>query len=74
MKQHGWQTAEVVTSASHLPRAEIIFNKTPIGWRGHSAPSLSDSSGDPSWGSSMVEDLHTDYYLLFSQWAERCSP
>lgn len=76
MKQHGWQSAEVVTSASHLPRADIIFNKLPIAWRAHAAPSLSPShAGDSSSADgSAIEVLHTVYYLLFSQWEDRCSP
>jgi uncharacterized SAM-binding protein YcdF (DUF218 family) len=74
MKQHGWQSAEMVTSASHLPRAGLIFSKLPIAWRGHAAPSLSEPSMGTSWGASASEVVHTDYYLLFSQWADRCSP
>ena len=74
MKQHGWRSAEMVTSASHLPRAGMIFNKLPIAWRAHAAPSLSEPSAGTSWGASADEVLHTDYYLLFSQWADRCSP
>jgi uncharacterized SAM-binding protein YcdF (DUF218 family) len=74
MKQHGWKSAEVVTSASHLPRADMIFSHTPIDWRGHAAPSFYASSADPSWSASTIEVLHMGYYLLYSQWAERCSP
>jgi uncharacterized SAM-binding protein YcdF (DUF218 family) len=74
MKQNGWQSAEVVTTSEHLPRTGLIFNKLPIAWRGHAAPSLSEPSAGPSWDDSANEVLHTDYYLLFSQWVERCSP
>ncbi len=74
MKEHGWKSAEVVTSASHLPRAGIIFNRVPIEWRGHAAPSLAAPSEGASWSDSAVEVLHTGYYLLYSQWADRCSP
>ena len=74
MKQHGWKSAEVVTSAGHLPRAGLIFNKVPLEWRGHAAPSLAEASTVPSWGGSAIEVVHTDYYLFFSQWANRCSP
>jgi uncharacterized SAM-binding protein YcdF (DUF218 family) len=74
MKQYGWKSAEVVTSASHLPRAEVIFSRTPIAWRGHAAPSLLASAGDPSWSASAMEVMHMGYYLLYSQWAERCVP
>ena len=74
MKQQGWRSAEVVTSESHLPRAGMIFSKIPIAWRTHDAPPLSQPSAWTPWASSVDEVLHTGYYLLFSQWAERCSP
>lgn len=74
MKQRGWRSAEVVTSPSHLPRASIIFSHTPIEWRGHAAPSLDAPAQGTSWIDSSVEVLHTGYYLLYSQWADRCSP
>ena len=40
MKAHGWRSAEVVSSASHLPRAGIIFSEMPLEWRTHAAPPL----------------------------------
>ena len=30
MKAHGWTSAEVVSSPSHLPRAALIFSRLPI--------------------------------------------
>ncbi|UWZ85944.1 YdcF family protein [Occallatibacter riparius] len=74
MKQHGWKSAEVVTSPSHLPRAGIVFSHTPLEWRGHVAPSLDSPAEGPSWIASASEVLHTGYYLLYSRWADRCSP
>lgn len=74
MKERGWHSAEVVTSASHLPRAGMIFNKVPIAWRGHAAPSLAAPTSATTWESTLYELVHTDYYLLYSQWADRCSP
>jgi uncharacterized SAM-binding protein YcdF (DUF218 family) len=74
MKERGWRSAEVVSSASHLPRAGIIFNRLPISWRGHAAPSLFEPAEGTSWEASGLEVLHTGYYLLYSQWADRCSP
>ncbi|HEY3707570.1 MAG TPA: YdcF family protein [Terracidiphilus sp.] len=74
MKQYGWKTAEVVTSTSHLPRSKLIFSRTPILWHGHAAPSLAAPGEDSEWDDTVSEILHTGYYLLYSQWAERCSP
>jgi uncharacterized SAM-binding protein YcdF (DUF218 family) len=74
MKERGWKSAEVVTSQSHLPRAGIIFSRVPIEWRSHAAPSLSEPTPFTMWSNSASEVLHTGYYLIFSQWADRCSP
>ena len=38
MQAHGWHSAEVVSSPSHLPRASLIFAHFPITWRMHAAP------------------------------------
>ncbi len=38
MKGHGWHSAEVISSHSHLPRASLIFAHFPIAWRMHAAP------------------------------------
>lgn len=38
MQAHGWRSAEIVSSASHLPRAGLIFTHFPIEWRTHAAP------------------------------------
>lgn len=37
MKSHGWTSAEVVSSWTHLPRASLIFSHFPIEYRMHSA-------------------------------------
>lgn len=38
MQAHGWHSAEVVSSHSHLPRASLIFAHFPIEWRMHASP------------------------------------
>jgi uncharacterized SAM-binding protein YcdF (DUF218 family) len=38
MQAHGWHSAEVISSHSHLPRASLIFAHFPIAWRMHAAP------------------------------------
>jgi uncharacterized SAM-binding protein YcdF (DUF218 family) len=74
MQQHGWHSAEVVTSAYHLPRADMIFAATPIEWHGHAAPPFAPLSAATLRAESADEILHTVYYLLFSRWAQSCSP
>ncbi|HET6169542.1 MAG TPA: YdcF family protein [Terracidiphilus sp.] len=73
MKAHGWRSAEVVTSASHLPRAGLIFNRLPIAWRGHAAPPLEPPTADLG-AASALETLKTVRYLAYADWAERCEP
>jgi uncharacterized SAM-binding protein YcdF (DUF218 family) len=73
MKQHGWSSAEVVTSQYHLPRAGMIFSHVPIEWRGHAAPALGPGEA-PGWVVAAVETLKTTRYLLYARWAESCTP
>jgi len=73
MQAHGWHSAEIVSSAYHLPRAAMIFSHTSLDWRMHSAPPL--QAGEPGSGAnSTVEILKTMRYLVYASWAERCEP
>ncbi len=74
MKAHGWQSAEVVSSASHLPRAGIIFSEMPLEWRTHAAPPLEPEPVAYPWAAASVETLKTVRYLVWSRWRERCQP
>ena len=38
MQQHGWKSAEVVSSPSHLPRAALILERYTFAWQTHAAP------------------------------------
>ncbi len=38
MVQHGWRSAEIVSSPSHLPRAALILQRNGMEWRTHAAP------------------------------------
>ncbi len=38
MREHGWQSAEVVSESYHLPRTERILAHFPIEWRTDAAP------------------------------------
>jgi uncharacterized SAM-binding protein YcdF (DUF218 family) len=72
MKQHGWRSAEVVSSPSHLPRAGLIFSHLPIAWRSHSAPGFEPGMSDTALAA--LEVIKTARYLFWARWTERCEP
>ena len=72
MKAHGWSSAEVVSSPSHLPRAAIIFSHLPILFRTHAAPPLEPQSEIYSRAVAALETLKTVRYLVWVQWGEQC--
>jgi uncharacterized SAM-binding protein YcdF (DUF218 family) len=69
MKAHAWRSAEVISNASHLPRAGLIFSHLSVDWRTHAAPSLEPATN--TWMPAL-EVLKTLRYLVYAQWAERC--
>jgi uncharacterized SAM-binding protein YcdF (DUF218 family) len=73
MKAHGWRSAEVISNASHLPRAGLIFSRLPIDWRVHAAPPLEPESTSPLRAEAGLEVLKTVRYLVYSQWGEKCT-
>ena len=74
MKSHGWHSAEVVSSAEHLPRASLIFKRLPMEWRTHPAPPLSPDSSAYRITAASVETLKTLRYLIWARWTENCVP
>lgn len=74
MKDHGWRSAEIVSSAYQLPRAGLIFNSLPLQWSAHEAPPVSPQSPAYDKALASVEVLKTARYLIWSRWAERCEP
>jgi len=82
MKAHGWRSAEVVSSAYHLPRAGIIFSELPLEWRTHAAPPLEPESAPESapgsmaypWAAASLETVKTVRYLIWARWRESCQP
>lgn len=74
LKAHGWHSAEIVTSSSHVPRAGIIFSRTLLAWRMHPAPSIEQPSQTTVAVRQALEILKTMRYLVYADWAERCSP
>lgn len=73
MKAHGWRSAEVVSSAYHLPRAGMIFRHTPLAWRLHAAPPLQPGASGAG-ADSALEILKTMRYLVYARWTETCEP
>jgi uncharacterized SAM-binding protein YcdF (DUF218 family) len=74
MHAHDWRSAEVVSSAYHLPRAAMILNHLPLEWRTHAAPPLAPESSTVSAAVDLIETLKTVRYLVYAQWADRCDP
>lgn len=75
MKSHGWHSAEVVSSAPHLPRAGLIFERLPIEWRVHAAPSLVPADGPAIKAFvTSLETLKTIRYLVWAGRMEQCQP
>jgi uncharacterized SAM-binding protein YcdF (DUF218 family) len=74
MKARGWRSAEVVSSAYHLPRAGMIFSGLPLEWRTHAAPPLEPQSAAHVYVQRCVEVLKTVRHLIWARWTERCEP
>lgn len=72
MKDHGWQSAEIVSSASHLPRAALIFSDLPLQWRVHAAPDLEPASAFWITQQAVHETLSTARFLVWSREMDRC--
>jgi uncharacterized SAM-binding protein YcdF (DUF218 family) len=72
MRSHGWQSAEVISSPSHLPRAGLILSRLPIEWRTHAAPALGPEGAAANAERAAVEILKTVHYLVWSRQTERC--
>lgn len=74
MNAHGWHSAEVISTAYHLPRAGIVLSHSQLQWRTHAAPSLQPESSVDALVHSLLEILKTARYLTYANWAERCEP
>ncbi len=58
MRAHGWRSAEIISSASHLPRASLIFRRYPIEWAMHAAPWPASYSALYPWSVYAWEALY----------------
>jgi uncharacterized SAM-binding protein YcdF (DUF218 family) len=74
LKAHGWNSVEVVSSASHLPRAGLIFSALPLQWRLHAAPPLEPEPALDRDATAALETLKTVRYLVWARQMERCQP
>lgn len=72
MRRHGWKSAEVVSSASHLPRAGLILSRLPLKWRTHAAPALEPEGAGQSAARTALEILKTMRYLVWARQVEPC--
>ena len=73
MESRGWTSAEVISSASHLPRAAMIFSRLPVEWRVHAAPEPGLAGGGTSAAGTALEILKTVHYLVWSRQTEPCA-
>ena len=74
LERHGWNSAEVVSTSSHLPRAAMILGRSSLQWQVHAAPSLEPESAAYRAAREGVETLKTLRYLTWARWSERCTP
>jgi len=72
MRSHGWESAEVISSPSHLERAGLILSRLPMKWRVHAAPPLGPARPWAESEKTAVEILKTVYYLVWTRQAEPC--
>ena len=72
MRRHGWESAEVISSAYHLPRAGLILSRLPMKWRVHAAPALGIASRGTTVYQNALETLKTVYYLVWTRQEEPC--
>jgi len=72
MRKHGWESAEVISQASHLQRAGLILSRLPLKWRTHAAPALQPEGPWASGVMTAKEIAKTIHYLVWSRWMETC--
>jgi uncharacterized SAM-binding protein YcdF (DUF218 family) len=73
MRSHGWESAEVVSSASQLPRAGLILSRLPLKWRVHAAPALQPEGAWMQGAMTAMEILKTVRYLVWARQMEPCT-
>jgi len=74
MRSHGWESAEVVSNSSHLPRTGLILSRLPLTWRVHAAPALEPEGPWTQGAMTAAEILKTVRYLVWARQMEPCTP
>jgi uncharacterized SAM-binding protein YcdF (DUF218 family) len=74
MKARGWNSAEIISTPGHLPRAAMIFNRLPIEYRVHPAAPLEPQSPRVQKLGEAIEILKTVRFLTWARLTERCEP
>jgi uncharacterized SAM-binding protein YcdF (DUF218 family) len=72
MRSHGWTSAEVISSASHLPRVGLMLSRLPLKWRTHAAAALEPESALRQGATTAVEIVKTVRYLVWARQVDRC--
>jgi len=77
LESHGWHSAEIVSSAAHLPRAAMIFSHLSgeklgnFAWRVHPVP-VNLVPDYHSSATDLAEILKTARYLIWARWVQTC--
>lgn len=72
MRNRGWGSAEVISSASQLPRAGLMLSRLPLKWRVHAALPLAQRGMGTDAAGTAIEILKTAYYLVWSRQTKPC--
>lgn len=74
MKAHDWHSAKIVSSASHLPRASLIFARFPIRYQMQGARESADAEFNHPWTVYAYEACRVDLIRLFGFGGSRYLP
>jgi uncharacterized SAM-binding protein YcdF (DUF218 family) len=73
MRRHGWESAEVISSASHLPRTGLILSQLPLKWRTHASHALQPERPWMQAAVTAMEIVKTARYLVWARQTESCT-
>jgi len=74
MRRHGWESAEVISSAGHLPRTGLILSRLPVKWRTHASHALQPEGPWMRATLTALEIAKTARYLVWARQTESCTP